>query len=796
MNLVVALCSALTAMVLYFVVVNAAKLFIGIPDTLHKRLTLCIGGVVGGLFAAFGYTFWFSAVETSVYNLSMLNIAICTLLMLKWAQSKRADRDKLLILVAFLGFLGIGLHMYTMIIFPSAFLFMIMWDEKKRRDWRLWGTGIVMAAVIYSLSKFLWLGPLTMVLTFIMSMASKEHKAEWRLCFFFALFAIIGYSVHIFIPIRSALEPIINENHPATLEAFIGFLERKQYGSESMITRMFWRRGEWGNQFGIEEHMGYGGFHITQFFRFAVEDTGESMFRHGFIPGISQLVLYLIPTAFMLYGWSYLYKRNRSAAIFLITLTLVTTIGMVLYMNFADGKRPERLDYEQWARAGQAHLAPNVHREVRVRDYFFTAGFMYFGMWIGLAACCLLHALFTSKDKFARTVMATTCAVLLAISPVLPAVVNFKLSTRAGDWVAFDYAYNLLNSCEPYGIIFTNGDNDTFPLWALQEAYGIRNDVRVVNLSLLNTDWYIEQLRKLYPRVPMTFTEEDVSRMTNMATFIESNRNRFTGAPVRLRNSGITIVPPSSDERRVLRVQDRMIINILEANAWQKPMYFARTVSDDNLMGLAPYLRAEGLVYRIVPEPLSDNLRHSMRALMNMEDHYNFDRKLALVDSIYSFKGIGAARRNDTSRRLLTNYLQIAFDLRMLTGMLRIEVETLRREAEAAAGADGKGTDATDAYGNVIAAASAAANVQERFERVQREYEEKRGIVLRFLERCTEMIWWDLHPREIRHHFFIDHDMFDEAISAMERAIAEDPANSQRYSTMLDQARAMKGVRE
>ncbi|MCL2183998.1 MAG: DUF2723 domain-containing protein, partial [Chitinispirillia bacterium] len=127
MNFAVAIFSAVTAAVIYLVVVEAGKIIIGVPDTIYKKVALSVGGVVGGLFTAFGYTFWFSAVEMSVYNISMLNIAVCTLLMLLWAQSKKPDRDKLLVLVAFLGFLGIGLHMFTMIIFPSAFLFMVLW---------------------------------------------------------------------------------------------------------------------------------------------------------------------------------------------------------------------------------------------------------------------------------------------------------------------------------------------------------------------------------------------------------------------------------------------------------------------------------------------------------------------------------------------------------------------------------------------------------------------------------------------------------------------------------------------
>ena len=774
MNFAVAISSALTAMFIYLIIVEAAKLFIGAPDTLQKRVALYGGGIVGGLFAAFGYTFWFSAVEMSVYNISMLDIAICTWLVLRWARSKSPDRDKLLILVAFLGFLGIGLHMFTMIIFPPAFLFMVLWDEKKRRDLRLWATGIMMAAVIYSLSAFMLLGAITLVVTLAMSMTSKDHKYEWRFCFFLALFAIIGYSIHLFIPIRSALEPMINENHPSTWQAFIGFLERKQYGSESMITRMFWRRGLWSNQFGIEGHMGFGGFHLTQFFRFSPEDTEQSFFKAGFIQGMSKLILYLIPTALMIYGWVYLYKKNRPAAVFLVSLALLTSIGMVFYMNFADGLKAERYDFDMWNERGRPGQMPTVHREVRVRDYFFTAGFMYFGMWIGLAACCLMHALFSSKDKVIQTVTAPICAAILILSPVIPAVANYNLSTRAGDWVAYDYAYNLLNSCEQNGIIFTNGDNDTFPLWALQEAYGVRKDVRVVNLSLLNTDWYIKQLKKLEPQVPISFSDNEIENLL-------PRRNPFENTyQYPLKKSGITLSVPGVREQPALRVQDVMVLNIVDATNWSKPIYFAMTVSEDNLMGLGPYLRSEGLVYRVTRE---QNL--------TAEARYNLDRTVGLVDSVYSYRGIGAAKFNDTSRRLLTNYLQIAFELRQPMDRLKREAE--RRKSAAVAemmATDNSWVAPGDSLDNLRESAKISREVSELAEK---NYREKLAPIAKFLDVCVNLMPWDWRPRAIRHEFLLDNGMVDEAIAAMERALTEDPANSKDYQMMLEQARKAKG---
>jgi hypothetical protein len=849
-------------MFIYLVVAETAKMIVGTPDTVQKRLTIHIGGIVGGLFAAFGYTYWFSAVETSVYNLSMLVIAICTWLMLRWAQSTKPDRDKLLILVAFLGFLGIGLHMYSMVIFPPAFLFMMMWDEKKRKDWRLWIMGVLLASVVYSLAIFIWISPVVLAITAIMIFAptkelkyamlaalfivvfillqqyglpffpdffnnngeltgtikflyviaaiaataalpltSQDRKSEWKFCFFLALFAVVGYSVHLAIPIRSALEPMINENHPSNIEALVGFLERRQYGSESMVSRMFWRRGYLSNQFGIEEHMGYGGFHLTQFFRFDLADneTPKAFFAVGPAAGAAKLLLYLIPTAMMIFGWIYLYRKNRAASIFLASLALVTTIGMVLYMNFADGNRPEKYDYIQWMNLKNELMGkgvtgdrltqligpmPTVHREVRVRDYFFTAGFMFFGMWVGIAASCILNALHSSKDEGIRTTLASICAVLLILSPVLPAATNHKLNNRSGDWVSFDYAYNLLNSCEENGILFTNGDNDTFPLWALQEAYGIRKDVRIVNLSLVNTDWYIKQLKQLEPKVDISYSDVDVAEVTlpsgktvkkKVLSEIEKLRpkiNEFTDTSFYKMKNGLTVKLPSAREQRLLRVQDMMVINIVETTNWSKPIYFATSVSNDNLMGLAPYLEVQGFVYKLMPKPVPPANR------------YNLDRTIELVDSVYQFRGLGKAKYNNTSRRQLSYYLQIALEL-------RAPMDRLRNELNWMIAAEEKNSQPAD---TIPAADSAAAPAQnERLAQAQALYDTKAAAVLRFYDTCVNMMPWELLAHQIRHEFYMEHNMLDEAIAAMEKALADNPENdTAQFQEMLDQAKREK----
>jgi hypothetical protein len=499
---------------------------------------------------------------------------------------------------------------------------------------------------------------------------------------------------------------------------------------------------------------------------------------------MAKLILYLIPTALMIYGWVYLYRKNKPSAIFLISLVLLTTIGMVFYMNFADGNRPERWEYMNWKRMGGEMWGPmpKVHREVRVRDYFFTAGFMYFGMWIGVAASCLMHALFNSKEKIARTVTAPVCAVALIVSPIIPAVNNYNHSTRAGDWVAYDYAYNLLNNCEPNGIIFTNGDNDTFPLWALQEAYGIRNDVRVVNLSLVNTDWYIKQLKKLEPRVPISFSEEEISKL-------EPEMNPFQEPrPHRLRNTRLDLVLPGIQQRRVLRVQDKMVLNIVDANNWEKPIYFATTVSEDNLMGLAPYLQTVGMAQKVMPQ------------VIDRSTQYDLDGTLALVDTVFKFRGIGKAVANETSRRLLTNYLQMAFELRYTMGIQKREVDMLRLAALEAEREKLEASTVTekapaDSSSEQLAAIQKAIadNARRAYEQASQKYQNQMEIALRFFDQCVVIMPWDWRPRiMVRHEFYMDNGMINEAIEAMKRAIEEDPnpENVERYKAHLEKAEA------
>jgi len=625
-------------------------------------------------------------------------------------------------------------------------------DKEKRTDWRIWGTAIATGLVIKDLNLFIWTGTGTLIVTGIMSLLEGSNKKKWRFCFWIAALAVIGFSSHLYIPVRSSVDPIIDENDPETVVAFKEYLQRKQYGSEDMFSRMFWRRGTWSHQFGIDAHMGYGGFHLTQFFQIGPRDTETSkdFFTDNPLVGTLKLIVYLIPTFFMFYGMYYVYRKNRNFGIFLITLFAVTSVAMVLYMNFADGTKPELRDYQWWVRNGKQGPMPVVHREVRVRDYFFAAAFMYLGMWMGIAATALMHYLFTSKKAFYRTTLAPMTVILFLVSPVLPMTQNWQKGTRRGDWVPYDYAYNLLMTCEQNGIIFTNGDNDTFPLWALQEAYGIRKDVRIVNLSLLNTRWYIKQLKSLEPKVPISFSDAQID-------MLDHELNKYEESFVyKMRGANISVNLPTRRELNVLRVQDKMVVNIVDANKWKKPIYFAVTVSDDNLMGLGPYLKMQGLAYRVMPQVVPANER------------LDIPRTVELLDQVYQFRGLdGKTHLNDTSEKLLSNYaashIQIALTLRDNLNSMKNQIELLTAQK------------------------STAPDSVQLLDTKKKEYEDTLNLAVGKLDQCDNMMPWDWRPKVLRHEILMENGRIEEAEKRMREALKNDPKNDQ-YLKLLAQA--------
>jgi len=198
------------------------------------------------------------------------------------------------------------------------------------------------------------------------------------------------------------------------------------------------------------------------------------------------------------------------------------------------------------------------------------------------------------------------------------------------------------------------------------------------------------------------------------------------------------------------------VVNIVDANNWKKPIYFAVTVSDDNLMGLGPYLKMQGLVYRLTPNVIAE------------KDRLDIARTVHLLDHIYRFRGLGdgTARLNDTSEKLLSNYaasyIQIALSMRRPLTLLKTEVEQLKATI-------------ADTSADSAAVASAKAIIAEK----ESSYKDSLSLVLDKLQQCIGFMPDDWRPRVLRHEVLMGHNMSEEAEKGMKEALAIEPDNKE-----------------
>lgn len=613
-NLVSVLFGAASVMMAYLLVARLVRRHLLDDATLYAREWMVfVCGVCGAFTAGFGATVWSNSTEAEVYGLTLfLFFAILYLAAVWYDRRSTVAGPRLLVLATFLAGLGLGLHMMVYLALPGLWLTVFVVDPALRKDWRVWATAFATVTIMFTgveahlaaLGLLLLLGmfararwgtrPGGVLLQLIFAAAllglwvmwskdastppssgpalwswvdwvalgllsavalvgawierdTKHSFSPWRLPMALSGAALLAFSLLLFIPIRSAHDPAIDENDPQTWSQVRGFLERKQYGRESMIERMFTRRGEWSNQLGRHERMGFWSFFETQYGLKSGDVEATGVQRYSF------LVLFLLGIG----GAASLVWRSPRVGIPILLVLLLCTVGLVVYMNFADGTRYKA------DRADQAYL------EVRDRDYFFTTGFALFGVCLGLGVAAFFRAFRSPRGKLTSVVCWVASAVFLFALPWKTVEANYWTHDRSRDSVAEDYAYNFLQSCQPGGLLFTNGDNDTFPLWALQEAYGVRRDVQIVNLSLANTFWYIRQAKSR--GVPMTIKYDD----------IESLR----------------------PEARRGRIQDQVLASVLDSNRYNRDVYFGASTPQGSRIyhgrSLDSLLVMEGLVMRL-----------------------------------------------------------------------------------------------------------------------------------------------------------------------------------------------------
>ncbi len=510
-NMMSAVSSTFTGLFSYLVIVRLVSSWYK-NEAYYKigRIIAYASGFIGALFVAFSRANWNNSVETEPRSMAMLFLMAIFWLALKWADHRYNKTGiRIILLIAFLAMLAMGVHLTVFLIIPIVTLLVSLKKDVTPTEWALVSgffivqllliillTGshdnykIFLALVgiqfiglaLYMRHKVNWpillgFASITPIMVGFMPfmfsvlgwsiisavMAFVKRKKMWMISFLIALCALTGYSVHAYIPIRSSQHPIIDENTPSRdFRTFVNFLDRKQYGNMSMTERMFVRRGTWANQFGDHARMGF-----TRFFK--EQYSHEKAFPFFFVLGI--------------FGLAMMAKGNPRLGYLFVALVLVASVGLVLYMNFADGTQFNK-------QTGDAY------QEVRDRYYFFTPAYVLFAMAIGLGFGGIMELIrkFTAGmgEGTNRTAVYASC--ILILTPIIPCQASYFHNDRSQNRMAYNYARNILASCDDNAILFTSGDNDTFPVWCMQEVYNFRKDVRVVNFSLLNTDWYTWQL--------------------------------------------------------------------------------------------------------------------------------------------------------------------------------------------------------------------------------------------------------------------------------------------------------------
>src|SRR5690606_7806930 len=331
--------------------------------------------------------------------------------------------------------------------------------------------------------------------------------------------------------------------------------------------------------------------------------------------------------------------------------------------------------------------------------------FFVYAIWIAIGLRGLIDLIHQYiKSTSARN--AVTYAVLelgIIFVPVRMLQANYFTHDRSNNWVPWDYSYNLLQSCAPNSVLFTNGDNDTFPLWYLQDVEGVRRDVKIANLSLLNTDWYIKQLKHNDPygvgTVKMNISDAQIEQIR----------------PVQWNAQQVTIPLPKSTPEikdlveqyditdtsvigqgeinftmnstltfgdiKAVRVQDLMVREIVLANNWERPIYFAVTCSDDSKIGLQDYLRMEGMAFKLVPEKRQPGVEFInvdlVKQMLQENPDYSKD-----YEPGFKFRGVNDPDIffDENHRRLLQNYRNAFIRLALYylnTNQNKLAVETL-----------------------------------------------------------------------------------------------------------------------
>ncbi|MAN23035.1 MAG: hypothetical protein CME10_02090, partial [Gemmatimonadetes bacterium] len=615
-----ALSSALAIWCVYCYTLALARRALGgnplIPFGDRRDVGPLSGAVLASLLLAFSYTQWFNATEAEVYGYSIFFTCAGLWLILYWESSGHHHAsDRWLLFIAYLFGLGGGLHLLCLLTIPTIAILAWFADNKLRRliiQLIAFAAGAVISIALLGPGSVSNLVILSGLAALLYNLYGTDRRACYLLLGVLVLFAL-GYSTYLALYIRSGLNPAIDENDPETWKAFLSFVNREQYGTESMLLSMLTPRADRAYQF-WDQQMKY---FFQQFpFPFLEQVT---VFRKATSPEPHPVSISWIPYSLGLVGLLWQRKRDWRRFLAILALFVVMGFGLSFYLNMPDP-------------------------QPRERHYVFGGMYLAYALWIGLGWTAIIEWMRPRLERFHGGILIALSAIALLL-PLGTAVKLYDIEDRTGDYIAYDYAHNILETCEPNSILFTNGDNDTFPLWYMQEVEGLRRDVRVVNLSLLNTGWYIKQLRDREPKIDIKINDEYIDSVLTDTQMVDLYHRlwREPKVPTEYKKLGLQLEVDSQPGHDLLRIQDLMVIGITYWNQWKRPLHFAITIPHMNHVGLTPYMKMMGMTMKVIPtiEPTSD--------ISTLEQN---------LFETYQFRSLTDERvyKDENSERLLGNY--------------------------------------------------------------------------------------------------------------------------------------------
>lgn len=555
-NLMSASFSALAVILAYYIIFFLGARC-GLAD--KQRILPVASAICGSLCLAFSDTFWFSAVEAETYGPACFFLLLLVWLILTGKNYTASKRTRRLSLIFYVAGLAYCIHPMCLLALP---MLPITWSKARMTPIRVAVLSCAGLLMVFAINRFVaigvfqgafafdrffvnslhlpfYSGAVALLMTLIVLSATIVRRFPASSSFLWpVVFLLMGFTPYLMLFIRSNHNPPIDESNPEDLATIKAYMNREGYPSvpllygpyfDSKITAVtnagnvyykgddrysvagslpeyqydsrqtFLPRMYSNDASDIEMYRSWTGLRKNETPTFAdnlgflfryqighmylrylmwnfagresdIQDSGwlrpwEARAASSFEKARNQY--WMLPFALGLLGLFSQARKDRRGFAAVATLFLVNGLILVLYLNSPPG-------------------------EPRERDYIYVGSYVAFSMWIGLGI------LFAGR-LLARVRWGIGLVFVIATAiPFWMMFENFDDHDRSGRTLQVDNARNTLVSCAPNSILFTGGDNDTFPLWYLQEVEGFRTDVRVMVLSYMNTDWYINQLRKTY----------------------------------------------------------------------------------------------------------------------------------------------------------------------------------------------------------------------------------------------------------------------------------------------------------